>query len=233
MESDGNFFAEGCHDILVEAIGRPEHCGCVCAAGQGVGIKLYFEVSERQSSSSSKESETQMKTKIREELMEEMRKEIDPMRLEMRKENDRMLQEFLTQQLCAKPIQPLVSLTPKSTKGSCATPTTSGDDIIGQTRECKLLVAGGKLPRVVALGKVYEEASTLHNVPLSPDVAKVTVEKVRVPDAHVPLPSNEVTTVAMHFTFTNAAITKAAFVNLKPLNPVTSFRSIYKCGYLK
>jgi len=67
-----------------------------------------------------------MKTKIREELMEEMRKETDRMRLEMRKENDRMLQEFLSQQLCVEPIQPLVSLTPKSTKGSCATPTTSG-----------------------------------------------------------------------------------------------------------
>jgi len=30
----------------------------------------------------------------------------------------------------------------------------------------------------VTLGKVYEEATTLHNVPLSPDVAKVTIEKV-------------------------------------------------------
>ena len=71
-----------------------------------------------------------MKTKIREELMEEMRKE-----------TDRMRQEFLSQELCAEPIQPLVSPTPKSTKESCATPTTSGDDIIGQTRECELLVA--------------------------------------------------------------------------------------------
>jgi len=58
---------------------------------------------------------------------------------------------------------------------------------------------GGKLPRVVALGKVYEEATTLHNVPLSSDVAKVTVEKVQVPDACVPLPSEEVTTVADAF----------------------------------
>ena len=182
MESDGKFVAEGRHDILVEAIGRPEHCGRVRATRQGDGIKLYFGVSERQSFFSSKESETQMKTKIREELIEEMRKETDLMQLEMRKENDRMRQEFLSQQLCAEPIQPLVSPTPKSTKGSCAAPTTSGDDI-RQTRECELLVAGSKLPRVVALGKVYEEATTLHNVPLSPDVAKVTVEKVRFPYA--------------------------------------------------
>ena len=90
-----------------------------------------------------------MKTKIREELMEKMRKE-----------NDRMRQEFLSQQICVEPIHPLVSPTPKSTNGSCAAPTTSGDDIIGQMRECELLVAGGKLPRVVALGKVYEETTT-------------------------------------------------------------------------
>jgi len=52
---------------------------------------------------------------------------------------------------------------------------------------------------VVALGKVYEEATTLHNVPLSLDVAMVTVEKVRVLDAHVPLPSDGVTTMADAF----------------------------------
>ena len=94
---------------------------------------------------------------------------------------------------------PFVSPFPKSTKGSCAAPTTSGEDIIRQTRECELLVAGSKLPQVVALGRVYEETTTLHNVPLFPDVAKVTVEKVRVPDARVPLPSDEVTTVADAF----------------------------------
>jgi len=58
---------------------------------------------------------------------------------------------------------------------------------------------GDKLPRVVALGKVYEEATTLHNVPLSPNVAKVTLEKVRVSDARVPLPSDEATNVADAF----------------------------------
>jgi len=140
-----------------------------------------------------------MKTKIREELMEVMRKETDLMRLEMKKENDRMQQEFLSQQLSAEQIQPFVSPTPKNTKGSCAAPTTSGNDIIGQTKDCELLVVGGKLPRVVALGKVYEDATTLHNVSLSPDVAKVTVEKVRLPDARVPLPSDEVTTVVDAF----------------------------------
>jgi len=140
-----------------------------------------------------------LKTKIREELMEEMRKETDLMQLEMKKENDRMRQEFLSQQLCAELIEPLVSPTPKSTKGSCAAPPTSGDDINGQTKDCELLVVGDKLPQVVALGKVYQDATTLHNVPLSPDMAKVTVEKVGFSYARVPLPSDEVTTVADAF----------------------------------
>jgi len=127
-----------------------------------------------------------MKTKIHEELMEEMRKETDRMRLKMRNENDRMRQEFLSQQLCVEPIQPLVSPSPKSTKGSCAAPTTSREDIIGQTKECELLLASDNLPQVLALGKVYQEATTLHNVPLSPD-------------ARVPLPLDEVTIVVDAF----------------------------------
>jgi len=55
------------------------------------------------------------------------------------------------------------------------------------------------LPQVVAIGNVYQEATTLHNVHLSPDVANVTVERVRVVDARVPLPSDEVTTMADAF----------------------------------
>jgi len=60
-----------------------------------VSVQLYkgFELNyilefQNDTSSSSKESETQMKTKIHEELMEEMRKETDLMQLEMKKEND-------------------------------------------------------------------------------------------------------------------------------------------------
>jgi len=46
LSSQGNFVPEGCYDILVEAIGRPEHYGRVRAAGQGVGIKQYFGLSQ-------------------------------------------------------------------------------------------------------------------------------------------------------------------------------------------
>ena len=121
MESQGNFVSEGRHDILVEAIRRPELRGR--AVGLGIGIKLYFGVTQQYSSSSPQETKAEMTTKIREELMEEMRKKTDRMRLELR-------QEFLSQQVCDEPIQPLFSPTPNSTKGSCVTLTTSGKDII-------------------------------------------------------------------------------------------------------
>ena len=52
---------------------------------------------------------------------------------------------------------------------------------------------------MVTIAKVYQKATTLHNVPLSPDVVKVTVERLRVVDAHVPLPSDEIITVSDTF----------------------------------
>jgi len=64
LDSQGNFAPEGRHDILIEAVGRPEHCGRVHAAGQGVGIKLYFGVSQRHSSSSPQETKAEMTCKI-------------------------------------------------------------------------------------------------------------------------------------------------------------------------
>ena len=101
-----------------------------------------------------------------------MRKETERMKLELQ-------QKLLSQQLGAEaPIQMLVSPTAKSTKGSCAAPSPSGDDIIGQTRQCELLVEGDMIPQVVAIGKVYEEVTTLHNVPLYPNVMMITVERV-------------------------------------------------------
>ena len=111
----------------------------------------------------------------------------------------KLQQEFLSQQVYAQPLELHVSPAPKSTKGSCATPTTSGEDIIGQMSQCELLVEGGIFPQVLAIGKVYEEATTLHNVPLSLDEVNVMVERVRVADARVPLPSDEVTTMVDAF----------------------------------
>jgi len=112
-----NFVPEGRHDILVEGIGRPEHYGCVRSTRKGVGIKQYFGVAPRHSSSfTTSDTKAELTRKIRQELMEDMRNETECVRLELQ-------QEFLSYQHCA---EPHVSLVPKSTKGSCATPSTLG-----------------------------------------------------------------------------------------------------------
>jgi len=51
----------------------------------------------------------------------------------------------------------------------------------------------------VARGKVFEAATILHGMELSEDEVKVTVEEVLVPFALVPMPTDEVYTVAQAF----------------------------------
>ncbi|KAH1188881.1 hypothetical protein GmHk_20G056778 [Glycine max] len=51
--SQGSFVAHGRHDVLIAAIGRPEHPSHVCTAGVGVTIKQYFGPALRTSRTSS------------------------------------------------------------------------------------------------------------------------------------------------------------------------------------
>jgi len=51
QSSQGNFVPQGRQDILVEAIGQPEHRDRVHVVGKGVGIKHYFGVTPQHSSS--------------------------------------------------------------------------------------------------------------------------------------------------------------------------------------
>ena len=47
-------------------------------------------------------------------------------------------------------------------------------------------------PRLVALGRVYEGSTSVHNVPLGNDQVKVGVEEVLEADARIPVPTQEV-----------------------------------------
>jgi len=51
QSSQGNFVPQGHQDILIEAIGRPEHHGHVRPTERKIGIKHYFEAAPRHSSS--------------------------------------------------------------------------------------------------------------------------------------------------------------------------------------
>ena len=89
-----------------------------------------------------------------------------------------------------------LTLTGRSGKGSCSAP--PGDDM-DDTHPCQLYIWDGIEKTLVASGKVFEAAIVLHGMELSEDEVKVTVEEVLMPYALVPVPTDEVYTVAHAF----------------------------------
>ena len=77
-----------------------------------------------------------------------------------------------------------------STKESCVDPLGNDSDT-GDSDKCGLYIEENP-PRLVALGRVYEGSTTVHNIPLLHDQVKVSVEEVRDADAPIPVPTEEV-----------------------------------------
>lgn len=63
-------------------------------------------------------------------------------------------------------------------------------DLIG------LYVVNDQSTMLVALGKMYDNSSTIHTTPYADDVSRVSVVTVYHGDAQVPLPTSEVTFVS-------------------------------------
>jgi len=79
------------------------------------------------------------------------------------------------------------SATHVSTKESCVDP--SGNDLdTGESEKYGLYIEENP-PRLVAIGRLYEGSTTVHNIPLANDQVKVGVEEVRDADAHIPVPT--------------------------------------------
>jgi len=68
-----------------------------------------------------------------EDLSQKMQQESEQMQIEFEEKNWLLRREFLSQQLC---VEPLMTPTLRSTKGSYAIPTTSMD-FIGQISQCE------------------------------------------------------------------------------------------------
>lgn len=67
------------------------------------------------------------------------------------------------------------------------------------TRPCYLYVLNGNGMILVARGTMFGVTIILHGMKLSDDEVKVTVEEVVIPDALVPLLTNQILIVAQHF----------------------------------
>ena len=100
----------------------------------------------------------------------------------------------------ALPPKPLVgpSCPQVSTMESCVDPSRN-DPETGDSDRCGLYIEANPA-RLVALGRVYEGSTVVHNTPLLPGQVKVGVEEVKDPDALVPVPTDEVSLVeqALH-----------------------------------
>ncbi|KAL5148342.1 hypothetical protein HKD37_13G035395 [Glycine soja] len=77
-----------------------------------------------------------------------------------------------------------------STKESCFY-LSGNDPDTGDSDKCGLYIEENP-PRLVALGRLYEGSTTVHNIPLLHDQIKVGAEEVRYADAPIPIPTEEV-----------------------------------------
>ncbi|KAH1194243.1 hypothetical protein GmHk_19G055089 [Glycine max] len=68
------------------------------------------------------------------------------------------------------------------------------EPLVGPSDRCCLYIEANHA-RLVALGRVYEGFTVVHNTPLFPGQVKVGVEEVKDPDAPVPVPTDEVSLV--------------------------------------
>ncbi|KAH1228242.1 hypothetical protein GmHk_10G028269 [Glycine max] len=100
------------------------------------------------------------------------------------------------------PPKPLVGPGPSgprvSTKGNCVDPS-GNDPETGDSDRCGFYIEADPA-RLVAVGRVYEGSTLVHNTPLLPGQVKVSVDEVKDADAPVPVPTDEVSLVgqALH-----------------------------------
>ncbi|KAH1197535.1 hypothetical protein GmHk_18G051302 [Glycine max] len=199
--TQGSFVPHGRQDVLAAAIGRPEHPGCVYAAGAGVTIKQYFGSAPQTSHSASSlppDELQQLTQQIRDQLEESITEKVTRQVMA----SFSHLQSQMQSQGVAVPPEPVVGPGPSSprvsTKGSCVDPS-GNDPEIGDSDRCGLYIEADPA-RLVAIGRVYEGSTVVHNTPLLPGQVKVSVEEVRDADAPVPVPTDEVSLVgqALH-----------------------------------
>ncbi|KAH1155152.1 hypothetical protein GYH30_050456 [Glycine max] len=105
------------------------------------------------------------------------------------------LEESITEKGIALPPEPEVGPSgPRvSTRESCVAPS-GNDPRTGDSDKCGLYIEENP-SRLVALGRLYEGSTTVHNIPLLHGQVKVGVEEVKDTEALVPVPTDEVTLV--------------------------------------
>ncbi|KAH1199262.1 hypothetical protein GmHk_18G052667 [Glycine max] len=173
-----------------------QHPGCVRAAGAGVTIKQYLGSAPRTSRNASSlplDELQQLTQQIRDQLEESITEKVTRQVMA----SFSHLQSQMQSQGVAVPPEPVVGPSPSGPrvrkKGSCVDPS-GNDPEIGDSDRCGLYIEADPA-RLVAIGRVYEGSTVVHNTPLLPGQVKVSVEEVRDADAPIPVPTDEVSLV--------------------------------------
>ncbi|KAH1214878.1 hypothetical protein GmHk_13G036143 [Glycine max] len=187
--------SQGSFDVLTAAIGPPEHLGRVHAAGAAITIKQYFgsaPTTSRTSSSMGPEDLEQLTQQIKGQLEELITKKVTQKLMLSFSQMQSQFQSHMQSHGLALPPEPEVgpSGARVSTKESCFY-LSGNDPDTGDSDKCGLYIEENP-PRLVALGRLYEGSTTVHNIPLLHDQIKVGVEEVRYADAPIPIPTEEV-----------------------------------------
>ncbi|KAL5128174.1 hypothetical protein HKD37_14G040468 [Glycine soja] len=175
--SQGSFVLHGRQDVLTTAIGRPEHPSRVRAAGAGVTIKQYFGSVPRTPTIADPTNQRSTGG------------------VNHRKSDstaDGILQpDAVPISGLALPPEPEVGPSgPRvSTKESCVAPS-GNDPETSDSDKCRLYIEENP-SRLVALGRLYEGSTIVHNIPLLHGQVKVGVEEVKDAEALVPVPTDE------------------------------------------
>ncbi|KAH1265967.1 hypothetical protein GmHk_01G001568 [Glycine max] len=112
----------------------------------------------------------------------------DPSWEDVRKKAQASQKQNTAPTYCVAPSGPRVS-----TKESCVAPSGNNPGM-GDSDKCSLYIEENP-SRLVALGRLYEGSTTVHNIPLLHGQVKVGVEEVKDTEALVPVPTAEVTLV--------------------------------------
>ncbi|KAL5138177.1 hypothetical protein HKD37_10G028424 [Glycine soja] len=181
-------------DVLTVAIGQLEHPGRVRAVGANVTIKQYFGSAPRTSCTSSSmapEDLEQLTQKIRDQLEEPITEKVTRQLMLSFSQMQSHFQSQMQSQGLTLPPEPEVSpsYARVSTKESCVDP--SGNDPDKGDSEKYGLYVEENPPRLVALGRLYEGSTTVHNIPLLHDHVKVGVEEVKDADTLIHVPTEE------------------------------------------
>ncbi|KAL3654931.1 Proteasome subunit beta type-3 [Castilleja foliolosa] len=188
QESSGSFKGSGKNDLLVVAIGKPDHPGRVRGVGRRYTVSSYFG---RQRQPSGMVSREEFNNTIA-EMEKKSREQFDNTIAEMEKK----VQMIMSSQTFSsrEPLTPVVESAKGSNLSAAQNIMEFDENNDEHDHEYELYVEDPQR-RLVAYGQIHDLGSNIHNNKMKADEVRVTVVRVVVEDAQVPFPTDEVTTV--------------------------------------